>query len=46
MSEVLIKTHLIITAVHEEYSIKWIGKILDTKPKIKNKLLKNHLSQQ
>lgn len=36
MSEVLLKTHLIITAVHEEYSIKWIGKILDTKPKIKN----------
>lgn len=36
MEEVLIKSHLIVTDVHEEYNIKWIGKILDTKPKFKN----------
>jgi len=36
MEEVLIKSHLIVTDVHEEYNIKWIGKILDAKPKIKN----------
>ena len=36
MEEVLIKTHLIITDIHDEYRIKWVGKILDTKPKIKN----------
>ena len=34
--EVSIKTHLIITDIHEEYSIRWIGKILDAKPKFKN----------
>lgn len=36
MKEVRIKTHLIITDIHDNYEIKWIGKILDTKPKIKN----------
>ena len=36
MDEVLIKSHLIVTDVHEEYHIKWVGKILDTKPKFKN----------
>ena len=36
MDEVLIKTHLIVKDVHEEYHIKWIGKILDAKPKFKN----------
>lgn len=36
MNEVLIKTHLIVKDVHEEYHIKWIGKILDAKPKFKN----------
>ena len=36
MLEVLLKTHLIVVSTKEEYSIKWIGKILDTKPKIKN----------
>lgn len=36
MSEVLLKTHLIVTNIHEEYDINWCGKILDTKPKIKN----------
>lgn len=36
MQEVKIKTHLIITDIHEEYHIRWIGKILDSKPKIVN----------
>lgn len=36
MEEVLIKSHLIVTDVHEEYNIRWIGKIIDTKPKFKN----------
>ena len=38
MSEVMLKTHLICTDVHEEYSIKWCGKLLDVKPLIKNGL--------
>lgn len=33
---VLIKTHLIITSIHEEYSIKWCGKIIDTNPILKD----------
>lgn len=36
MTEVLIKTHLIVTSIHEEYNINWSGKILDAKPKFKN----------
>lgn len=36
MEEVLIKSHLIVTDVHSEYHINWLGKIIDTKPKIKN----------
>ena len=36
MEEVLIKSHLIVTDVHEEYHINWCGKIIDTKPKFKN----------
>lgn len=36
MAEVLVKTHLIVTDIHEEYSIKWSGKIFDAKPKFKN----------
>ena len=36
MEEVLIKSHLIVKNVHEEYSVRWVGKILDTKPKFKN----------
>ena len=31
MNEVLVKTHLIITDIHEEYHIKWCGSIKDTK---------------
>ena len=36
MEEVMLKTHLIITDIHNEYHIKWCGKIKDTKPKFKN----------
>ena len=36
MEEVLIKSHLIVRDVHDEYGIRLIGKILDTKPKFKN----------
>lgn len=36
MEEVLIKSHLIVTDVHDEYHINWCGKIVDTKPKFKN----------
>lgn len=36
MAEVLVKTHLIVTDVHEEYTINWCGRIIDTKPLIKN----------
>lgn len=33
MQEVLVKTHLIITDVHEEYDMNWCGKIIDAKPR-------------
>ena len=36
MDEVLIKSHLIVTDTHEEYTIKWLDKILNTKPQFKN----------
>lgn len=36
MKEVLVKTHLIVKDVHDEYHINWCGKILDAKPKFKN----------
>ena len=36
MEEVSIKTHLIVTDIHEEYHIDWCGKIMDTDPKFKN----------
>ena len=36
MQEVMLKTHLIVTDVHEEYFVDWCGKIANTKPKFKN----------
>lgn len=36
IDEVSIKSHLIITDIHEEFSINWTGKILGTKPRIEN----------
>ena len=38
MQEVMIKTHLIVTDVHEEYIVKWCGKIANTKPLFKNNM--------
>ena len=38
MSEVMLKTHLIVTDVHEEYFVKWCGKIVDVQPLLKNDL--------
>ena len=36
MSEVMLKTHLIVTDVHEEYDINWCGSIVNSKPVFKN----------
>jgi len=36
MEEVLIKSHLIVTDIHEEYHMDWCGKVLDAKPLFKN----------
>ena len=36
MSEVMLKTHLITTDVHEEYFVKWCGKLANVKPMLKN----------
>jgi len=38
MSEVMLKTHLIVTDVHEEYFVRWCGKLTDVKPLLKNDL--------
>ena len=36
MEERMVKTHLIVTDVHDEYNVKWCGRIIDTKPLFKN----------
>ena len=36
MQEVSIKTHLIITDIHDEYHMNWCGKIMDAKPLLKD----------
>ena len=36
MQEVMIKTHLIVTDVHEEYFVDWCGRIADAKPLLVN----------
>ena len=36
MQEEMLKTHLIVTDVHEEYIIDWCGSIANTKPMFKN----------
>ena len=38
MAIVNLKTHLIISDMHEEYFVKWTGKLMDVKPLIKNGL--------
>ena len=32
MQEMMVKTHLIITDIHEEYHMNWCGKLFDAKP--------------
>jgi hypothetical protein len=34
--QALVKTHLIIKDIHEEYSVKWRGNIAESKPAFKN----------
>jgi len=36
MQEVMLKTHLIVSDVHEEYFVKWCGKLVDVEPQLKN----------
>lgn len=36
MRETLVKTHLIITDIHEEYFVDWCGSLKDTQPVIEN----------
>ena len=38
MEEILVKTHLIITDIHDEYYMNWCGKIANAKPYLKNGL--------
>ena len=38
MQEVMIKSHLIITDIHNEYHMDWCGKIADAKPMLKDGL--------
>lgn len=38
MEEISIKTHLIITDIHDEYHMNWCGKIAESKPLLKDDL--------
>ena len=38
MEEIAIKTHLIITDIHDEYHMNWCGKIAEAKPLLINGL--------
>ena len=38
MGEVLVKTHLIITDIHDEYHMNWCGKIANAEPLLQNGL--------
>ena len=38
MEEIMVKTHLIITDIHDEYHMNWCGKIADAKPLLKDGL--------
>lgn len=38
MEEISIKTHLIITDIHDEYHMNWCGKIAEAKPLLKDGL--------
>lgn len=36
MGEVKLKTHLIVSDIHDEYCIKWCGSVIGSNPLIKN----------
>ena len=38
MQEIMVKTHLIITDIHDEYHMNWCGKIANANPKLENAL--------
>ena len=38
MEEILLKTHLIITDIHDEYHMNWCGKIAESQPLLKDGL--------
>ena len=38
MEEIALKTHLIITDIHDEYHMNWCGKIAESKPLLKDDL--------
>lgn len=38
MQEILVKSHLIITDIHNEYHMNWCGKIAEAKPLLQNGL--------
>ena len=38
MQEIMVKTHLIITDIHDEYHMNWYGKIAEARPILKNGL--------
>ena len=38
MQEVMVKTHLIITDIHDEYHMNWCGKIVEANPLLQNGL--------
>ena len=38
MQEIMVKTHLIITDIHDEYHMKWCGKINDANPLLQDGL--------
>lgn len=38
MAVVKLKTHLICTDMHDEYFVKWCGKLIDARPQLKNGL--------
>lgn len=37
MQEIMVKTHLIITDIHDEYYMNWCGKLFDAKPALDEK---------
>lgn len=38
VEEKAFKTHLIVTDIHEEYDVKWTGRLIDARPLLRNGL--------